>query len=179
MKKALALLLLLAAVCAISAAAAQSVEIYREDDLFYIEVTLPSGARVSDSSGDESLFRTDLQYIAEGKPSVVISAAPDEPYTGLSLADLSQEDISLIVQSITVEMCEPQWDIQRTQEGYEYVVCNETATANDTCDTVMLVNGYFIIVHVFYEDNSELTEADMAIGPSIVESLRFIGNTNT
>ena len=44
---------------------------------------------------------------------------------------------------------------------------------------MMLVNGYFIMVQVYYEDYRELTPDDMLIGPSIAESFRFVGNTNS
>ena len=43
---------------------------------------------------------------------------------------------------------------------YKYIVASESTPDNDTCDTVMLVNGYFIMVNVFYADFSELTFED-------------------
>ena len=179
MKKTMALLLALCLVCALSAAAAQTVEIYREDASFYIEVTLPNGARVADTQTDEHFSMTELEYITEGKPVVVITTAADELYVGQSLSDLSKEDVELIINEITVEMTDPAVDIRKTPEGYEYIVANESTQGNDACDTVMLVNGYFLMVQVYYPDFRELTEEDMQIGPSIVETFRFVGNTNT
>jgi len=179
MKKIMALVLILCVVCALSAAAAQSVEIYREDTSFYIEVTLPNGARVSDTATDDHFSMTDLEYITQGKPSVVITTAADELYVGQSLSDLSKEDVELIINEITVEMADPVVDIRKTPEGYEYIVANESTENNDACDTVMLVNGYFMMVHVYYPDFRELTEEDMQIGPAVVETFRFVGNTNT
>ncbi len=179
MKKALALLLMAVTMCLLTAASAQSVEIYKEDALFYIEITAPNGARVADSTTDEFLFKTDLEYITPGKPTVMITAAPDEPYIGQSLSDLSKEEVELIISEITVEMASPDVEIRETTGGYEYIVANESTAENDTCDTVTLINGYFIMVHVYYEDFSELTSADMEIGPAILETLKFVGNTNT
>ena len=179
MKKTAALLLLLLTVCAVSAAAAQSVEIYREDSQFYIQVTLPSGARVESNTADETLSMTELSYITEGKPSVVITAAPDETYVGMNLSDLTKEEVDLIVSEITMEMAAPDVEIRKTPGGHEYIVCNESTQTNDASDTVMLVNGYFIMVHVFYPDNRELSAEDMNIAPSIVESIQFVGNTNS
>ncbi len=179
MKKITALLMLLVSLCTLSAAAAQSLEIFREDSLFYIEITLPEGARAETAVAEDTLSRTNVEFITAGKPSVVITATPDETYVGQSLADLTREQVELIISGVTVEMAKPAVDIRKTADGYEYIVCNEGTEANDTCDTVMLVNGYFIMVHVFYPDYSELTPADMEIGPSIVETFRFVGNTNS
>jgi hypothetical protein len=179
MKKTAALLLILLTVCAVSAAAAQNVEIYREDSLFYIQVTLPDGAQVLSSTTDETLSMTELSYVADGKPSVVVTVAPDETYVGLSLSDLAKEEVDLIVSEITMEMAAPTVEIREAPGGYEYIVLNESTETNDASDTVMLVNGYFIMVHVFYADYHELTAQDMEIGPSIVESFQFVGNTNS
>ncbi|MFH1512921.1 MAG: hypothetical protein ABIG45_06170 [Bacillota bacterium] len=179
MKKAIALALVLVSVFALAAAQAQEVEIHREDALFYIVVTLPNGARVAQSQTDGHNSMTDIEFITPGKPSVVITTAADEMYIGQSLSDLTKEEVELIINGITVEMAQPVSDIRKTADGYEYIVVNESMQENDTCDTVMLVNGYFIMVHVFYEDFSELTPEDQEIGPSIVETFRFVGNTNT
>ncbi len=179
MKKITALLLMLALLFALGAAAAQNVEIYREDSLFYIEVTLPNGARTETPVAEDTMTRTNVEFITPGRPSVVITVTPDETYAGLSLSDLSREEVELIISGITVEMTNPEVEIRKTAEGYEYVVCNEGTAANDASDTVILVNGYFMMVHVFYPDYSELTPEDMEIGPSIVETFRFVGNTNS
>lgn len=179
MKKTIGFLLILALVCALTAAAAQSVEIYRESALFYIEVTLPNGAQVLSSATDETLSMTDIGFIEAGKPSVVITVAPDELYTGQNLADLTQAEVDLIVSEISMEMTDPVKDIRTTPDGVEYIVVNESTAVNDTCDTVMLVNGYFVMVHVYYEDYRELTQQDMEIGPSIMDTFRFVGNTNS
>lgn len=176
MKKIVALLLALASVCALSAAAAQSVEVYRENASFYVEVTLPSGARIADTPSEG---QTVIEYAVSGKPTVIITTAADELYTGQSLADLSKENLDLIVSGITVEMADPVTDIRKTADGREYIVANESTAENDTCDTVTLLNGYFIMIHVFYPDMRELTPEDMQIGPAIMETLRFVGNTNS
>jgi hypothetical protein len=179
MKKTAALLLILLTVCAVSAAVAQNVEIYREDSLFYIQVALPDGARVLSTTTDETLSMTELSYAAQDKPSVVITAAPDETYVGLSLSDLTKEEVDLIVNEITMEMASPAVELRTAPGGYEYIVLNESTETNDVCDTVTLVNGYFIMVHVFYADYHALTAQDMEIGPSIVESFQFVGSTNS
>ena len=181
MKKSIGLILALILVSgfALTALAAQPVEIYREEELFYIEVDLPNGARVAESTSNDSLFMTRLEYITDGKPSIVITVAPDEPYFGQSLSDLSKEEVELIIDEITLEMTDPSVDILDTPNGDEYIVANETTEGNDTCDTVMLADGYFIMVHVYYEDFSELTEDDMEIGPSIMDTLQCYGNTNS
>ena len=181
MKKSISLILVLLLVsgCTLTALAAQTIEIYQEEELFYMEVNLPNGARVAESTINDSLFITRLEYITEGKPSIVITVAPDEPYFGQNLSDLSKEEVELIIGGITLEMAEPSVDILNTPGGDEYIVANETTEDNDTCDTVMLADGYFIMVHVYYEDFSELTEDDMEIGPSIMDTLQCFGNTNS
>ena len=179
MKNALALLLALAMVCSLAAAAAQEIEIHREDALFYIVVTLPDGAQVINSTTNEHFSLTEIGFTAPDKPTVIITTAADELYIGQSLSDLSAEEIGLIISGITVEMADPQTETHTTANGYQYIVVNEATHDNDTCDTVMLINGYFIMVHVFYDDSRELTPDDQLIGPSIVETFRFVGNTNT
>ncbi|HPJ02006.1 MAG TPA: hypothetical protein PKU80_04135 [Candidatus Limiplasma sp.] len=179
MKKTIAVLLLIAAVFTWTAAAAQDIEIHREGELFYIVVTLPSGTRVENSQTDEHFSLTEIGYLTSGKPVIAITTAADELYVGLSLSDLPREDIDRIISEISVEMADPKTEVRVTPEGYEYIVVNEQTDANDACDTVMLVNGYFIMVHVYYPDFSTLTPEDEAIGPAIVETFRFVGNTNS
>jgi hypothetical protein len=173
------LLALISAVCVLSAATAQEVKIHQENGSFYIVIAPPNGARVVRSTTEDHFTRTDLAYITEGKPSVTITVAGDDLYFGLNLSDLSSDGVDLIINEVTVEMSEPGVDIYKTPAGYEYIVANETTEGNDACDTLMLVNGYFIMVHVFYDNYTELTEQDMEIGPDIVNTLRFVGNTNT
>ncbi len=179
MKQTIGLILILAMVFTLTAAAAETVEIYRENTLFYIEVTLPAGARVVNSTADETLSMTDIGFIDAGRPSVVITVAPDEQYSGQGMSDLTQEEVDLIISEITMEMAAPVEDLRYTPDGYAYIVVNESTAENDTCDAVMLVNGYFIMVNVFYPDYRELTEQDMAIGPSVMDTFRFVGNTNS
>lgn len=179
MKKTIALLLILVSVCVFVSAAAQEIEIHREGELFYIVVTLPSGTRVNNSTTDEHFSLTEIGYLADGKPTIIITTAADELYVGQSLSDLPREDVDRIVSEITVEMADPKVEVRVTPDGYEYIVANEQTETNDACDTVMLVNGYFIMVHVYYPDFSTLTPEDEAIGPTIVETFRFVGNTNS
>jgi len=180
MKKIAAILLFLALACAlIPATAAQEIEIYPGDAPFYIVATLPGGFRVESSTIDEHFSLTKIEHITEGNPSVVITTAADELYAGRNLSDLSREEVELIISEITVEMNDPVSEIGATTEGYEYIVVNESTQTNDTCDTVMLLNGYFIMVHVFYADNSELTDEDMQIGPAIVETIYIVSETNS
>lgn len=179
MKKTIALLLMLAVMLAGVFASAQEIEIHREDAQFYMVVALPSGARVESSQTDDNFSLTVIGYIAPGKPSVEITTAATELYVGLSLSDLSREDVERIVSDITVEMADPKTELRATPDGFEYVVANEQAADNDTCDTVMLVNGFFIMVKVYYPGHGELTPEDELIGPSIVDSFRFVGNTNS
>ncbi|MBN1778132.1 MAG: hypothetical protein JW811_08435 [Clostridiales bacterium] len=180
MRKITTTVLILALICAfVPAAAAQEIEIHPENAQFYIVATLPGGSRVENSMTDGYFSLTEIEYITVGRPSVVITTAADELYIGRSLSDLSKEDVNLIIATITVEMSEPVVEVGATPDGYEYIVVNESTATNDTCDTVMLINGYFIMVHVFYADFSELTEADMEIGPAIVETFRFVSNINS
>ena len=179
MKKTIALLLLLAVAFTGVLASAQEIEIHREDAQFYMVVTLPSGARVESSQNDENFSLTVIGYIESGKPTIEITTAATELYAGLRLTDLAKEDVERIISDITVEMADPVTEVRTSPDGYEYIVANEQTEDNDTCDTVMLVNGFFIMVKVFYPDLSELTPEDEQIGPSIVDSFRFVGNTNS
>ena len=179
MKKIAALLLLLCMVCVIWPAAAQEIEIHREEPLFYIVVTLPDSARVTQSITDDHFSLTELEFPVTGKPVIVITTAADELFVGQSLSDLSQDEIQMIIGDITVEMANPSVDIHSTADGYVYITVNENTQENDICETVMLLNGYFIMVHVYYPDNSRLTDQDEAYGPSIVETLHWVDNTNS
>lgn len=179
MKKKIAILLALISVCTFMAAAAQEIEIRKEDNLFYMLVTLPSDARVESSVTDENFTQTVIGYMNPGKPDIVITTAADELYAGLDLSDLPQQEVDRIISEITVEMANPATEIRVNPEGHKYIVANEQTEDNDACDTVMLVNGYFIMVHVSYPDFSALTQADELIGPAIVETFRFVGNTNS
>ena len=73
MKKIAALLLLLGLACVIWPAAAQEIEIHREEPLFYIVVTLPEGAQVAQSTTDDHFSLTELEYLVTGKPVIVIA----------------------------------------------------------------------------------------------------------
>lgn len=179
MKKTIALMLVLAAGCAFAPATAQDIEIRWEDAMSYIVFTLPEGAQVASSLTDGQFSMTEVEFPAAGKPRVIITTAADELYVGLDLANLPQEDVDRIIREITVEMAEPSVEIRVTPDGHMYIVANESTPANDTCDAVTLINGYFVMVNVFYADFSELTAEDQEIAPSIVETFRFVDNANT
>ena len=179
MKHKIALVLVLVLACAFTAAAAQDIEIQKENELFYMAVTLPSGARVENSITDDNFSLTVIGFLTPGKPTVEITVAADELYAERNLSGLPQEDVDRIISGIIVEMANPKTEIRVSQSGYAYIVANEQEDANDTSDTVMLVNGYFVMVKVYYPDFSTLTQADEEIGPAIVETFRFVGNTNS
>jgi len=179
MKRILALLLTAVSVCLITCAAAQDVTIHGEDTAFFVKVTLPLGAQLKSSEMLDEYSMVTADFRADGKPLIIITTAIDEKYIGLSLSDLSREEVESIISTITVEMSEPETQLRTSDDGYDYIVANETTEKNDVSDTVMLVNGYFIMVHVYYEDFSELSEEDNEIGPDIMDTLSFIGFTNT
>jgi len=177
MKKIIALFAALALLCAFTAASAEEVTVYQEQDQFSISITLPEGAQVIDTTANDQFSMTELGFAAGGRPTVIITVAADELYVGQSLSDLTEDEKQLIISEITVEMAAPAVDLRTSPEGYEYIVANETTEGNDASDTVMLLNGYFIMVHVYYEDYAELTEVDAQIGPSIMETLQYLSDT--
>ena len=179
MKKIGSVLLVLLLVCTLAAATAEDLEIHRDDAQFYFVVSVPEGAQVTDHRTDEQFSITQIEFLAPGKPTIIITTAADELYIGQNLSDLSDADVERIIAEITVEMAAPQTEIRTTPEGYQYIVVNESTPDNDTCDAVMLVNGYFVMVNVFYADFSELTLEDEKIGPSIVDTFRFVDNVNS
>lgn len=179
MKKILPILIVLALLCSVTAATAEELEIQQGEDLFSIGVTLPEGAHVANFTSDDQFSMLEIGFDTEGRPSIVITVAADELYIGQSLSDLTQDEKNLIISEITVEMVSPQVEIRTSQAGYEYIVANETTEANDTSDTMMLLDGYFVMVHVYNEDYSELNPEDAEIGPSIVETLHYLDGGNS
>lgn len=178
MKKSFVLFLTLAMLCAFTAASAQEISIYNGDAQFTINVTLPEDVQVLDNITAASYTLTDFAYLTEGSPLMVITVAPYAQYQGKSFADLTQDEMDMVLGTVTLEKAAPAVEARTTPEGYEYLVVNETTADNDVCDTVMLYEGYFIMVHVYYDNFSELTQQDIEIGPSIMDSLWIAGDTN-
>ena len=179
MKRTFALLLILSLLCILASAAAQEAVITKEDAPFSVAFTLPGGSRVSELTANDAYSMSSIRFLTGHKPAVDVIMAPAALYGGLSFADLSAEEIDQIIKELTVEMTQPVADIRATPDGHEYIAANEADKRNDTSDAVMLVNGYFIMVHVYYENFGELNTQDNAIAPSIVDTFRFIDSDGT
>jgi|GEM_PF-2087709 len=174
MKRTFALLLILSMLCILASAAAQEAVITKEDAPFSVAFTLPGGARVSELTANDAYSMSSVRFITGYRPAVDIIIAATEKYSGLSFADLSAGEIDKVITDLTAEMTHPVADIRATPDGHEYIVANETDKRNDTSDAVMLVDGYFIMVHVYYDNFGELSDQDVKIAPSIVDTFRFI-----
>ena len=178
MKKIALLLLVMVFAISVAAADSQTIKISEDQDAFDLYLTLPLGSVIVGTEVEDEYSITTVEINGDENLIVRIVTAPDELYAGVSLADLSDDEIAMIVSWYTEEMIQPSVDHFTSDNGLDYVVINEEYAdgSSDSSEAISLVLGYEIMVSVTHADYSVLTNTEMTIAPAIVETLTVTEN---
>lgn len=176
MKKFFILLLVVVFVFASTAVAADNglTKIYEGDDDFDIYMTLPDNVVITGAETTDDFTHIDIAIEGNDHLWVSVIIAPDELYADMSLADLTDEEVNELVGWYTEEMVMP--DVQRltNNNGFDYIILNESTEDNDSSETVTLVKGYDIMISVTMDDYSELNKGEETIGFALMDTLQVL-----
>lgn len=174
MKKLFVLLLVMVFAISFAAAEGQIIKISEDQDAFDLFITLPENASIVSTEVEDEYSITDIVIEGNDMLDVKIVTSPDELYAGVSLSDLSDEDVNGIVGWFIEELIQPNIVKNVSGNNIEYIVINEDNEGNDSCETITLVRGYEIMISVSRTDFSDLSADEMAIGAAIMETLQIM-----
>ncbi len=176
MKKYFMLLLVVVFAFASTAIAADNglTKIYEGDDDFDLYMALPDNVVITGSETADDFTRIAVTVQGNDHLWVSIIIAPDELYADKSLADLTDEEVNELVGWYTEEMVQP--DVQRltNNNGFDYIILNESTQDNDSSETVTLVKGYDIMISVTLDDYAELNKGEETIGFALMDTLQVM-----
>ena len=155
MKKITAILLALALVLCSCAALAEeeTASVYAN-----IELPLPEGAEILNRYEDSSYFA--VQIAKDGVADVYLVVAPSELFNGLSLADLSEEEMKELQELLLADLAsDTTCTVETTPDGNQYLFIRERGESSSNT-IVTLYRGYFIQLNQFEDDFSDMDEAD-------------------
>ncbi len=103
---------------------------------------------------------------------VVISIAPSDLYAGMSMADLSEEDLQYLQEVAGSQYENPSFATETSPEGNLYLF----VSSNDEWDVDSLFTiyeGYFVELIQYHDDFAEQTEADDDFCRSLLYGIHF------
>lgn len=172
MKKALALLLALVLLAIAPLSLAETVKLTENASGFDLTLDLPADANVNVETNADVPY-TFISFSDASKPQLYISVAPTEEYTEASLADLSTEDLDSLFSMFSADFDKPSYEMRKTAGGYDYMLINDDS-ATDSAALVLLTDGYFIQMSVWNTNYSELTDANIKVAESLIDTLKIV-----
>ncbi len=173
MKKLLAILLSTLMLLSCVGAFAEGMDTVRfveDSPNFDIEMPLPEGATV----GDKGSVDTYSYVVIENGTlaSVVISVAPSDLYDGLSMNDLSDDDVEILKATAAEQYDDPVLTVDVTPSGNKYIhVCANSEYDIDSIFTLYM--GYFVELTQFHDDFSTITDEDYAFMQQLLYNITF------
>lgn len=169
MKKVLAILVAVMMMLVCSSALAESVRFLEESSAFDIEMELPQGAVVGVQGSSELVSYCEI--MSEGLASVIVTIAPTDIYGDLSMNDLSDEEVELLVMLASEQYEAPEVSIEITPSGNMYIFI-ETEDQIDSIFTLYL--GYFVELTQWHDDFSMITDEDNAFLLQLLYNIEFL-----
>ncbi|MDD3336222.1 MAG: hypothetical protein PHI98_12015 [Eubacteriales bacterium] len=171
MKKLLMVLLCMALLFSGACAGAETVKLGENASSFDIQVVLPEGASLTYNEFENDY--TNIGVIKDGVKEVIVTIAPSEEYAGLSMNDLSDDEISLLAEQTASDFSQYTVKIDATPSGNQYVLI--TAGEENNFATLFTVyRGYFVQLAQFDTDFSALSEADTAFMLEVLYGIEFV-----
>lgn len=171
MKKKISVLLILLLTFTCMSCLAEVVPLAESTDRFDMTLALPEGASLS--LNNELETTTCAIAVMPDVADVMIMIGPGEEYGEQNLAELSDEDIQLLVESTQEDFDNPTSEINTTPSGNKYIsVRQDGEYAMATIFT--LYRGYFVQLTQFYDDLSPLTDKDTAFLMDILYGIEFV-----
>lgn len=171
MKKKISVLLVLLLTFTCMSCLAEVVPLAESTDRFDMTLALPEGASLS--INDEYDTTTFANAVMPDVAEVMITIGPGEEYGEQSLAELSDEEVQLLVENTIEDFDNPTSEINTTPSGNKYIlVRQEGEYAMATIFT--LYRGYFVQLTQFHDDLSPLTDKDTAFLMDILYGIEFV-----
>ncbi|NLI20101.1 MAG: hypothetical protein GX418_00915 [Clostridiales bacterium] len=172
MKKTLALLTALMMLALAPLSLAETVKLTENASGFDITVDLPAGATVSVQTNDDVPY-TFVSFADETMPELYISVAPTEEYEEQTLADLSDDELDTLFAMLSADLDDPSYTMVTTAGGYECMVVEDNS-ATDSAIIALLYDGYFIQISVWNVNYDTLTDDDMTVAETMIDSLKIV-----
>lgn len=169
MKKAIALLLMLTMLAATPLALAVPVKLTESASGFDVNLDLPDGASVSmETYGDVPY--TFITFADATKPLIYISVAASEEYEGVTMGDLSKDEVEQLFTAVSADMDSPSYSVETTDGGYTYLFVQDDSES-DSALMILLKDGYFIQMSVWNANYDVLTDDDTATAVALLDTL--------
>lgn len=175
MKKYLSILLACLLALTVFGAAAEEtapVEIKVHDGLT-ISVVVPEGYTFSGDWNGEILY-ADLTPADPAAPAMILSVAASEEYGGVTINDLSEDELNSLIAVCTADYASPSYAISETTHGTKLIVLDENSDADEYVEIVTLYQGYFVQVLMEPTDESQLTEDQIAVAVQLLSDMKFV-----
>lgn len=169
MKKAIALLLMLTMLAATPFALAAPVKLTENASGFDVTVDLPADATVSVESYDDVPY-TFITFADATKPLIYISVAASEEYEGVTVGDLSKDELEQLFTAVSADMDSPSYSVETTDGGYTYLFVQDDSES-DSALMILLTDGYFIQMSVWNANYDVLTNDDTATAVALLDTL--------
>lgn len=174
MKKWIALLTALMLIAAAPLALAAPVRLTENASGFDLTVDLPDDAVVSVETYDDVPY-TFITFPDADKPLIYISVAPSEEYEGVTVGDLSKEDLEALFATVSEDMDNPSYSVETTEGGYPYLFVQDDS-ATDSALMIILTDGYFVQMSVWNSKYDTLTDADTKVATDLLDTLAITQN---
>ena len=171
MKKTVAMLCAVLILSLAACAMAQTVRFVEDSPEFNIEMELPEGTTLGNQTSQGMVSVAELRH--DDHANVRVSIAPSELYDGMSLEEMSDEEVGYLMTALCAEYENPSAEMGVTPSGNEYIyICSNEATDIDSICTVY--KGYFITLVQMNDDLSPLGESDYEYLLELLYNLNFI-----
>lgn len=174
MKKWIALLTALMLIAAAPLALAAPVRLTENASGFDLTIDLPDDAVVSMETYDEVPY-TFISFPDADKPLLYVSVAASEEYDGVTVADLSKDDLEALFETVSADMDSPSYSVETTAGGYTYLFVQDDSET-DSALMILLTDGYFIQMSVWNSKYDVLTDADTKVATDLLDTLTVTQN---
>ncbi len=172
MKKAIALLLALMLMAAAPFALAEPVKLTENASGFDLTIDLPAGATVSVKNYDDVPY-TFIAFADPALPLLYISVAATEEYEDVTVGDLSKEDMDTLFATVSADMDDPSYSLEKTDAGYPYLFVQDNSET-DSAIMILLKEGYVIQMSVWNANYDALTEDDITAATTLLDTLAIV-----
>lgn len=171
MKKIIAMLLTALFVLSSCAALADTeINLHEDNDKMDFFLTVPDGAEVTQEPMEIGIFGG-IALKGFDNLFIAFDLEPDDSYRGISLDELTNDEIAAATGTITEDIGTAVTEIHEIPSGLKML-----SVLEDTkCEyiAVALMEGYVFVLSAMHEDYSPLTDDEILAVKTVAESLRF------
>lgn len=174
MKKWIALTAVLALLVSMTAAIAEPMKITEDYNDFDVTIEVPEGFTATQEDHEDSdLVCVILTSQDASKPRYELHISPGEEYTGLSLADLPDEDKEAVMAMEAELYLDPVQEVLTTPSGNQIIFTREGAESDQFASILTLYRGFVFYEYCAHDDFSPVTEEDIAVMHEITHGVQI------